>query len=121
MTIGLKRWCYKWLPIIFGCHCRDDRSFHWKGMKFPICARCTGMLVGTLVVLILGWWLLPSFPMGVLMMMPLIVDGTVQMRTSYESTNIRRFLTGILFGYGLPSAMIRSMIFSYHLGYGLTH
>ena len=39
-------WLYKWLPIVFGCHCRPDRSFYWKGKKFPLCARCTGELAG---------------------------------------------------------------------------
>lgn len=34
-------------------------------------------------------------------MLPLIVDGTVQMFTKYESNNFRRVVTGFLFGYGL--------------------
>ena len=47
-----KKWIYKWFPIIFGCHCRDDRSFYYKGQKFPICARCTGEFVGICFALI---------------------------------------------------------------------
>ena len=39
----------KYLPIIFGCHCRADRSFYCKNKKFPICARCTGELIGIIV------------------------------------------------------------------------
>lgn len=34
-------------------------------------------------------------------MVPLIVDGTIQKLTSYESGNIRRLITGILFGMAL--------------------
>ena len=34
-------------------------------------------------------------------MVPLIVDGSVQKLTSYESGNIRRLITGILFGMAL--------------------
>ena len=32
-----------------GCHQREDRSFHIKGWQFPICSRCTGILVGQLL------------------------------------------------------------------------
>ena len=56
----MSTWLYKWLPIIFGCHCRDDRSFHYRGKKFPICARCTGELVGILILLISCPFYLPS-------------------------------------------------------------
>ena len=40
----MKRWLYQWLPIVFGCHCREDRSFHIREERFPICARCTGLM-----------------------------------------------------------------------------
>ena len=49
MPIKLRRWLWRWLPILFGCHCRPDRSFHFRdGTPFPICARCTGELAGIL-------------------------------------------------------------------------
>lgn len=35
------------------------------------------------------------------MTLPLIIDGGVQRLTSYESTNLRRLFTGILFGIAL--------------------
>ena len=34
-------------------------------------------------------------------MVPLVLDGTIQKLTSYESGNIRRLITGILFGIAL--------------------
>lgn len=43
-------------------------------------------------------------------MIPLIVDGTIQMFTKYESNNLRRFVTGFLFGYGLSMLFVLSMI-----------
>ena len=46
-------------------------------------------------------WGYPRFYIVVLMMIPLIFDGSLQKLTSYESTNIRRLLTGILFGIAL--------------------
>ena len=32
------------------------------------------------------------------MMMPLVIDGFIQRLTTYESNNMRRLFTGILFG-----------------------
>ncbi|MCI9136929.1 MAG: DUF2085 domain-containing protein [Lachnospiraceae bacterium] len=97
----------KFLRIFFGCHARPDRSFYFRGKQFPICARCTGELAGILsgipIAFILGY---PSFGVVILMMLPLVADGFLQRLTSYESTNTRRFLTGILFGIAFIFAFI---------------
>lgn len=36
------------------CHQIPDWSFHWSGVQFPVCARCTGLYLGGLMGLI-GW------------------------------------------------------------------
>ncbi|MFR5190705.1 MAG: DUF2085 domain-containing protein, partial [Clostridia bacterium] len=36
-----------------GCHQREDRSFHIKGWQFPICSRCTGILIGQIIGILL--------------------------------------------------------------------
>ena len=36
-----------------GCHQREDRSFKIKGWQFPICSRCTGILTGQIIGLII--------------------------------------------------------------------
>ncbi len=92
----------KFLRLFFGCHARPDRSFYFRGKQFPICARCTGELVGMILCIpTLIFWGCPSFGIVLLLMVPLIVDGSVQKLTSYESGNIRRLITGILFGMAL--------------------
>ncbi len=92
----------KFLRIFFGCHARPDRSFYFRGKQFPICARCTGELVGMILCIpTLILWGCPSFGIVLLLMVPLIVDGSIQKLTSYESGNIRRLITGILFGMAL--------------------
>lgn len=114
----MKQWIYKWLPIIFGCHCREDRSFYYKGKKFPLCARCTGELLGIITSFLTYSVVHPSVPLAALLMIPLIIDGLVQLKTAYESTNPRRLITGILFGYGLASIFIftsvKTFLFGYH-------
>jgi uncharacterized membrane protein len=117
----LRKWCYKWLPIIFGCHCRDDRSFHWKGERFPICARCTGELIGILLCVVFSFFWIPSVGVSVAIMVPLVLDGFIQLKTSYESTNLRRFITGFLFGWGLAALFLISSAATFRLGYNLTN
>lgn len=92
----------KFLRLFFGCHARPDRSFYFRGKQFPICARCTGELVGMILCIpTLIFWGCPSFGIVLLLMVPLIIDGSVQKLTSYESGNIRRLISGILFGMAL--------------------
>ena len=115
----MKVMIYKWLPIIFGCHCLNERSFYYKNQKFPICARCTGELLG-ICLGIIGWffirWSLISY---IIMLIPLIIDGTVQMFSMYESNNLRRLWTGFLFGYGIVTMFIMSNIFCFEVGFNL--
>lgn len=94
-------WLYKWLPIVFGCHCMDSRSFHFKGRKFPICARCTGELVGIIFAIFTYWHFHPNWIVALCMLLPLCIDGFTQSLTKYESNNFKRVVTGAVFGYGL--------------------
>lgn len=112
----MERFLYKWLPILFGCHCRADRSFFFRGKQFPICARCTGIGIGFLLAVVSLWFYRPPFVLAVLLMIPMIVDGILQLKTAYESRNIIRCITGLLFCYGFISFWVIGEIFSYGLG-----
>ncbi len=115
----MESWLYRWLPIIFGCHCRPDRSFFYKGKQFPICARCTGELVGILGTAVLGWFWLPSPWLSAVILIPMLVDGFLQALSSYESGNGRRLVTGILFGVGLASLLAHSTWAAVTFGIGI--
>ena len=115
----MRAWIYKWLPILFGCHHRPERSFFYKGTQFPLCARCTGELLG-IILGICGYGFIHPKPVtAALLLLPLIVDGTVQALTSYTSTNGRRLLTGLLFGYGLITLFLFSVVQAFLFGYYL--
>lgn len=107
---------YKFLPILFGCHQRPERSFFYKGKQFPICARCTGELAG-LIIGFVGWWFLqlPS-SVYILLLIPMSVDGFIQLLTPYESTNLKRLITGCLFGIGVISLFLLTTIVAYQFG-----
>lgn len=112
------KWLEKWLPRIFGCHCRADRSFFFHGKQFPICARCMGEMIGILAG-IPGFFLMPAPPVWVLvlLLLPLVADGCIQRMTAYESTNGRRLVTGILFGYGIMMLFLLSTAATLRMGY----
>lgn len=117
MKIKTTLFIYKWLPIVFHCHCKEERSFIIHNRKFPICARCTGELIGIILAFIAYFLFnMPSIPICIIMMIPLIADGFIQQLTTYESTNIKRFITGFLFGIALYVLFIRSCIFCIQTG-----
>lgn len=118
-------WLYVWLPRFCGCHCRDDRSFHYHGRRFPVCARCTGELVGILAAALCYPWVRVSALWAAFLMVPMVLDGGVQALTPYESTNTRRFVTGLLFGCGLLTLFFFTTACAFRwgvqIGDGLVH
>ncbi|WP_302626530.1 DUF2085 domain-containing protein [uncultured Eubacterium sp.] len=114
----MKTWLCKWLPIVFGCHQRPERSFFVKGKQFPLCARCTGELFGIILTPFL-YFLLSRLPVWVffIMLIPLITDGMIQARTNYESDNIKRVFTGLFFGIGLAMLFMLSSQYCFAVGF----
>lgn len=96
--------------ILCVCHHHPDRSFYFYGIGNYLCARCLGILVGGLTsILVIIEKVFPQPLILIIFLIPLIFDGTIQAFTNYESTNIRRLVTGLLFGYAITSL---SYIFS---------
>lgn len=84
-----------------GCHQLPERSFFLKGYQFPVCARCCGVLVGELLALVVPTKhkkkrLILSF----VLLLVMFVDWFVQFLGIKESTNKRRFATGLGGGFG---------------------
>lgn len=103
----------KFLAIAFMCHQKPERSFHFKGKQFPLCARCTGMLVGYFAGICIAvithcqnylWFLL--------LLLPAIIDGGIQLIFKIESNNTRRFITGFMAGIGVIYTLISIHIFT---------
>lgn len=113
------KFLYKWLPILCGCHRRADRSFFYKGKQFPVCARCTGEILGIVIGFVLWFIKPPTFIFSLCLLIPMIIDGFLQLLTSYESHNITRLITGTLFGIGFISVIIISHVYIFEKGYHL--
>ena len=120
MPIKVRLWLWRWLPIVFGCHRRPDRSFHFRdGTPFPICARCTGELAGILTAAITYGFFRPPAAVAAALLLPMLADGFVQLCTTYESGNLRRLVTGGLFGYGLTVLLLASLGWAFRWGFGV--
>ena len=84
-----------------GCHQLPERSFRIRGRQFPLCARCTGVLLGqgaAIVSLLCGF--LPSCSAGMALLGIMGADWSLQKTGIRTSTNRWRFLTGIMGGLG---------------------
>ena len=79
-----------------------ERSFFFKGYQFPVCARCTGVIIGELVALILILCSVKiNFIVSISLLIPMGIDWGLQYVKILESDNIRRLLTGTIGGFGL--------------------
>ena len=82
-----------------GCHQRPERSIFIKGYQFPVCARCSGVLCGELMAILFGRKR-SNVKIGSVLMGIMFLDWLIQYLDILESNNPRRFVTGIMGGYG---------------------
>ncbi len=83
----------------------------------PICARCTGELIGMIFAIPL--FIFVDFPPiwgYALLAIPMLIDGFVQAFTKYESNNLKRVVTGFLFGIFLYATIAGVHVFAFELG-----
>ena len=100
----------------FGCHQKAHRSFQYKGKQWFLCARCSGIFIAQIFLIVPLYLLDIHFGFYTLIFaIPLIIDGTVQRFTRYESNNIKRLITGLLGGYGFGIAIIHTLISLYKI------
>lgn len=86
-----------------GCHRMPERSFFYKGHQFPVCARCTGVFFGQIGAVICGIFCRVPFAAAAICLSVMGFDWGIQELGIRESTNRRRFVTGVLGGFGLFS------------------
>lgn len=80
----------------------------------PVHRELAGILAG-----LATWWAVhPPAGVAAVLLVPLIADGLLQLCTPYESGNLRRLATGLLFGYGLTVLLLTSLGWAYQWGFG---
>lgn len=93
------------------CHQLANRSYFLNGNQMPFCARDVGLFLG----LVLGFGLATFVrwkihPVLVLVgLVPIAIDGGLQLVSSYESTNLLRLATGTLAG------LVLALLFAHFL------
>lgn len=85
---------------ILGCHQRPERSFFIHNYQFPVCARCTGVLLSAVVAFFLFFCKKIPVTLCLALSSVMLVDWSLQYFQILESTNKRRFVTGFVGGLG---------------------
>ncbi len=113
-----------------GCHQKESRSFILNENQMPVCARDTGIFVGMASAIFISLFINPSedflenlsrfyfkkmkkricFILTFLLLLPLILDGFLQLFTSYESSNTIRFFTGICTGISISFLALSALL-----------
>ena len=94
-----------WIKFIesTGCHQIPERSFTIHGKQFPICARCTGVLIGNIASYIMFFLYTIPLKFYIVGCIIMFIDWLIQYIGIRESTNFRRLITGIIGGYSLTT------------------
>ena len=92
-----------------GCHQMPERSFFYKGYQFPLCARCTGLVIGYLMGILIYFLNIIIWEIAILLCIPLVIDGGSQYLKWRMSNQRLRLITGILCGIGIMVLEIPAM------------
>lgn len=96
---------------LFRCHQLPERSFFFHGMQFPVCARCTGIALGFFLVgPIVSIFYTGNLILSLVLIFLMVQDGLLQLFHVLDSTNFRRLITGLGFGYGTFSLILFGII-----------
>lgn len=95
------------------CHQIAERSFFINGNQMPFCTRDLGLFIGLAagagLATFVRYKINPLFVIAGLV--PIGLDGGLQLVTSYESNNVLRLVTGLLAGVVL-SLLLAHFIFA---------
>lgn len=83
-----------------GCHQMPERSFFIKGFQFPVCARCTGVIISAILATIVFFRKKLPIWLCISMSSIMLFDWGMQYLKIKESTNSRRLITGLIGGFG---------------------
>ncbi len=91
------------------CHQKEARSLILNDNQMPVCARDAGLFLGAPLGFLFLWLYPRNVPWAIIILMavPMVLDGSIQLVTEYESNNTMRLLTGTGAGAALAFGMIR--------------
>lgn len=89
-----------------GCHQMPERSFFIRGYQFPVCARCTGVLISSIIACFIFVFYRIDFKICIALSGIMFLDWLIQHIGIRESTNPRRFVTGLIGGLGFMTLQL---------------
>jgi len=94
---------HKKIRLFLFCHGLPDRSPNFLGHKSPICYRCIGLIAGFIPILFYHIQRSNVFQLlwGIILIVPVLIDGFTQNLGLRKSNNLLRFVTGSTGGLGL--------------------
>jgi uncharacterized membrane protein len=84
-----------YMALYWHCHQLPERSFFVRGRQVPMCARCTGMVIGVMLFPLYNkycGWLVSASLVAIF-----LIDSLTQLCGLRKSNNPLRFMTGIGF------------------------
>lgn len=92
----------RWMELgaRLGCHQMPERSFFYRGYQFPVCARCTGVILSSVLAFFVFFKKKLSYAVCVAMSGVMLADWLLQYLKIKESSNGRRLVTGLIGGFG---------------------
>ena len=97
------------------CHQKANRSFFLYNYQFPICARCTGLLLGYFLGIIILFIGKISLTLSIAFIITMFIDWFVQYKGIKISNNYRRLFTGSLCGIGIIGILSNIYVFICHI------
>lgn len=89
------------------CHRLPERTIYLKNKPLPLCARCTGVLIGVFTLPLFHWGLIqPNLTNILLLAVPATIDALTQFIELRESNNTLRLVTGFLLGMGIAGFIV---------------
>lgn len=86
----------------FPCHRMPERSLRIGSWQMPLCSRCFGITLGFLIGLSIGCLgYFSSRWIGIMFLIPLLIDAGTQQMGCRTSNNALRVVTGLLGGMGV--------------------
>lgn len=95
----------QWIKLMkagasLGCHQMPERSFFFGDYQFPVCARCTGVILSAVIATLVFFKKKLPISLCIAMSSVMLADWGLQYLKIKESTNTRRFVTGLIGGFG---------------------
>lgn len=109
----------QWIALMkigetLGCHQMPERSFFLKGYQFPVCARCTGVIISAVIATVV--FIKRKLPIRICIALSsiMLIDWSLQYLKIKESTNTRRFITGLIGGFGYSTLHMYFYYYAFH-------